>query len=314
MNSSAATTRNPSRRKQTPVWRDDASRMRLVDWHERFRARIDAPVISELVDTSLGRSHVLIAGPDDGPPLICLHAMRTGSAHLLSELQPLAARFRLVAPDLPGQSALGPPVRVSWSDNTLADWLAEIMDQLGIGNAPLLGISWGGFMARLAASAYPDRFSALILIVPAGIVNGSHWRGLAQMALPMLRYRMRPSQANLKELLRPILTTWDDEWAAYMADTLRDMKIDPRIPPLATDGALRTLGVRTLVLGGDEDISFPGGPMAERVRALVPNAEAEVLQHCRHCPPTTPEFRLWLADRVSAFLNGAHLTGTGRSP
>jgi 2-hydroxy-6-oxonona-2,4-dienedioate hydrolase len=280
--------------------------MRLVDWHERFRARIEAPVRSEFVDTSLGSSHVLIMGPEDGPPLICLHAMRTGSAHLLSELQPLASRFRLLAPDLPGQSVLGPPFRVSWSDNTLADWLVEVMSQLGIGNAPLLGISWGGFMARLAASAYPDRFSALVLIVPAGIVNGSHWRGLAQMAFPLLRYRMRPSQANLKELLRPILTTWDDEWAAYMADTVRDMKIDPRIPPLATDNALRTLSVRALVLGGDEDISFPGSPMAERVRVLVPNAEAEVLQHCRHCPPTTPEFRSWLADRVTTFLTGAN--------
>jgi 2-hydroxy-6-oxonona-2,4-dienedioate hydrolase len=285
------------------VWRDEASRIRLEAWHQRFRDRIQTPVRSEVVDSSFGRSHVLVAGPENAPPLVCLHAMRTGSAHLLSELQPLAVSFRLIAPDLPGQSVMGPPVRASLSDNSLADWLVHVLDQLGIGKAHLLGISWGGFVARLAASAHPDRFSALVLVVPAGIVNGSHWRGLAQMALPLLRYRCAPSKANLQALLRPLLTTWDDDWAAYMADTLKDMKVDPRIPPLATDAALRSLRIRTLVLGAEEDISFPGRAMVERVRDLIPTSEAEVLRRCRHCPPITPEFRSWLADRVTSFLS-----------
>jgi 2-hydroxy-6-oxonona-2,4-dienedioate hydrolase len=293
--------RNTSQ-KQTPVWRDEAARKRLEAWHGHFRARIQTAVASEAVDTSFGRSHVLVAGPEDAPPLLCLHAMRTGSAHLLSELQPLATRFRLVAPDLPGQSVLGPQIRASLADSSLADWLVEVMDQLHIGKAHLLGISWGGFVARLAASARPDRFSALVLIVPAGIVNGSHWRGLAQMAFPLLRYRFSPSQANLEAFLQPLLTTWDDDWASYLADTLKDMKIDPRVPPLATDEALRSLRIRTLVLGGDQDISFPGHAMVERVRALIPDVEAEVLPQCKHCPPTTPEFQSWLANRVTSFL------------
>jgi 2-hydroxy-6-oxonona-2,4-dienedioate hydrolase len=289
--------------KQTPVWRDEASRARLEAWHDRFRAQIQTAVASETVNTSFGRGHVLFAGPEDAPPLICLHAMRTGSAHLVSELQPLATRFRLVAPDLPGQSVMGPPIRASLSDSSLAGWLVEVMDKLRIGKAHLLGISWGGFVARLAASARPDRFSALVLIVPAGVVNGSHWRGLAQMALPLLRYRFNPSQANLEAFLQPLLTTWDDDWASYIASTLKDMKIDPRIPPLVTDEALRSLRVPTLVLGGDQDISFPGHAMVQRVRALVPDVEAEVLAQCKHCPPTTPVFRSWLADRVTAFLS-----------
>jgi 2-hydroxy-6-oxonona-2,4-dienedioate hydrolase len=295
--------RNMGGYRHVAVWRGEASRSRLEAWHQRFRERIQVPVTSEVLDSSLGPSHVLMAGPDEAPPLVCLHAMRTGSAHLLSELQPLAGRFRLVAPDLPGQSVMGPSVRVSFSDNALADWLVEVMGQLGISRAPILGISWGGYAARLAASTHPDRFSAVVLIVPAGIVNGSHWRGLAQMALPLLRYRLRPSKAHLEGLLQPLLTTWDDDWAAYLADTVRDMKIDPRIPPLATDGTLRSLRVPMLVLGAEEDISFPGGAMVERVRALVPNAETEVLRRCKHCPPTTPEFRSWLADRVVSFLN-----------
>lgn len=93
------------------AWRDEAARGRLEAWYARFRDRVSGPVEGREVPTRHGPSHVLVAGPAAAPPLVCLHAMRTGAAHLLSELGPLAARFRLIAPDLPGHSVRGPQVR-----------------------------------------------------------------------------------------------------------------------------------------------------------------------------------------------------------
>ena len=58
--------------------------------------------------------------------------MRTGAAHLLSEFGPLARRFRLVAPDLPGQSVRGPQVRLPLTDDAYALWLADVLDGLGL--------------------------------------------------------------------------------------------------------------------------------------------------------------------------------------
>jgi 2-hydroxy-6-oxonona-2,4-dienedioate hydrolase len=284
------------------VWRDEGGRARLEAGYERFRARVAPPTERAVVRSRLGPSHVLISGAPTNPPLVCLHAMRTSSAHLLSELNPLAARYRLVAPDLPGQSVKGPQVRVSLSDDTLSGWLMDVMDGLRLDSVPVLGVSWGGFLALKSALAHPDRVRRLILVVPAGIVNGSHWRGLAEMAIPMLRYRMRPSPANLSSLLAPILTTLDEHWVSDMGGALRDMKIDPRIPPLVSDHALSQLCVPTLVMGAEEDISFPGVPMLERVRAQVPSVETELLTASKHCPPTTPEFQGWMAERVARFL------------
>ncbi|MEM7393611.1 MAG: alpha/beta hydrolase, partial [Verrucomicrobiota bacterium] len=71
-----------------------------------------------------GNSHVLLAGPPDGPPLVCLHAMRTGSAFLTSELNLLLDRFRVIAPDLPGQSVRGPQLRMSLTDDSHVQWLS----------------------------------------------------------------------------------------------------------------------------------------------------------------------------------------------
>ena len=70
------------------VWRDEAARGRLEAWYGRFRDRVPGPVEGREVPTRHGPSHVLFAGPPDAPPVVCLHAMRTGAAHLLSELGP----------------------------------------------------------------------------------------------------------------------------------------------------------------------------------------------------------------------------------
>ena len=287
------------------VWKDEPARERLEAWFERFREKIPGPVESREVPSPLGPSHVLLAGPADAPPLVCLHAMRTGSAYLLSELGPLAERFRLIAPDLPGQSVRGPQVRPALDDDSLARWLLEVADGLNLDQLDLFGVSWGGFVARQTASTAPERVRRLALLVPAGIANGSHWKGLTRMAWPLLKYRLRPSEANLRQFLDPLLTTWDADWARYMGETVRDMPMDLRIPPLATDAELSRLTMPTLVLGAADDISFPGAAVVGRITEAVPHADGEVLADCKHCPPTTPAFQERLARRLTAFFEPA---------
>jgi pimeloyl-ACP methyl ester carboxylesterase len=254
--------------------------------------------------TRHGPSHVLIAGPPQATPIVCLHAMRTGSAHLLSELPDLVRRFRLIAPDLPDQSVRGLQLRLPMAGHAQADWLQDILDGFGLDQVNLFGVSWGGFVARQTASAFPTRIRRLALLVPAGIANGSHWKGLTKMAWPLLRYRLRRTDQNLRRLLEPLITTWDVDWSAYMADTLRYLRTDLRIPPLATDDELRRLTMPVLALGAEHDLSFPGEAVVRRIRAIAPKAEGEVIPDCKHCPPTTPEFRKWLADRLTSFFSG----------
>lgn len=281
------------------VWKNDAGRDRLEARYSRFAERIARPPAGRDVPTRFGSSHVLVAGAEAGPTIVCLHAMRTGAAHLLSEFGPLLERFRLVAPDLPGQSVRGLQVKLPLNDRSHADWLLDVLDALGLERPHVLGVSWGGFVARQLASTAPDRVRSLALLVPAGLVNGSTLSGLTKMAWPMIRYGFSPTDTNARRLLAPLLTTPDEHWVRFMADSMQDMVFDMRIPPLASDDDLRRLTMPTLVIGGDEDISFPGTPMVQRVRALVPRVDAEVLAGCKHCPPTTDAFRQWFATRVT---------------
>ena len=287
---------------KSQIWRTPAGRDRLNSWYERFLSKIDNPVSQVSVPTSIGASHVLVTGPVDGQPLICLHGMRTGASFLLSELTFLGSRFRLYAPDMPGQSIRGPEVKLPLKDGAYANWLLEVMDGLSLPNASLLGVSWGGFVARLTASHAPQRVSKLAMVVPAGIANGSHLTGLAKMAIPMIRHTLWPTANSLQSLLNPIMTSWDPDWASAISCAFEDMKMDARVPPLATDWDLQQLQMPTLVIAGAKDISFPGAAVVGRMKQLVPDVETELIENCKHCPPTTEAFRAWLGDRLARFL------------
>lgn len=284
------------------VWKDDAGRANLEEWFERFRLKIAAPVESRLLRTRFGESHALCAGPQHGEMVIALHAMRTGSAHLLSELGPLLSRYRVVAPDIPWQSVRGLQQRLPLEDESYGEWLVDLIDALGVPSANVFGVSFGGFVAWKTASLVPERFRKLALLVPAGIANGSHWLGLTKMALPLLRYRIWKNDANLKRFLAPLLTTWDDDWTHYMGETLQHMPLDLRIPPLAKDAELAKLTMPLLVLGAEKDVSFPGRSVVKRIQSVQKDADCEVISACKHCPPTTPEFQTWLGKRLTEFF------------
>ncbi|HVK13443.1 MAG TPA: alpha/beta fold hydrolase [Gemmataceae bacterium] len=294
----------------TTVFRNDAARQRIAGWYDRFLARANVPVEHRTVPTAQGPSHVLFAGDPAGPLLVCLHGALASSAHLLGELVPLAARFRLVLVDVPGQSVRAPEVRLPLDDDTFPRWLLEVLDGLELADVHLLGVSWGGSIARKTASLAPDRVRRLVLMVPAGLVTGPVWAGLTRMGVPLAMYRLFPTERRLRKFLGGLLTTWDDDWAGYLGDAFRDYNLDMRVPPRATDDDLRALPMPTLVIAGRHDLSFPGEKLIRRVTGRIPRVETELID-ARHCPPTTPEFRAWTAERVTRFLTADRTPAVG---
>lgn len=285
------------------VFRSDEAKARLEEWYSRFLAKVPGPAERHVVPTSAGPSHVLLTGDPVNPPLVCLHGSLASSAHLLAELAPLVSRYRLIGLDLPGQSVKGPPVRMNYKDESLGRWAIEVLDGLGINQFDLLGVSWGGFAARVTASLVPNRVKRLVLLVPAGFVTGPVLKGITQMAIPLALYKMFPSERRKKRFFTPLFTSWDDDWADYMGDAFRNFVLDLRIPPVATDAQLNGLKMPVLVIGATHDVSFPGEKLLARVKAMVPNIQTELLADSKHSPPFTPAFREWLAERVAKFLS-----------
>jgi pimeloyl-ACP methyl ester carboxylesterase len=101
------------------------------------------------------------AGPADGPVVVLLHGF--GLDRRMWEPQAgLAEQFLLVTYDLRGFGASAPmDPAVPY---THAEDLFALLDQLGVGAAALVGLSFGGLVAVQAAAQSPDRVRALVLM------------------------------------------------------------------------------------------------------------------------------------------------------
>jgi pimeloyl-ACP methyl ester carboxylesterase len=285
------------------AFRGEQAKAVLSRWHDHFRGRLKVPTESRTVKTRFGDTHVLVGGPEAGPRVVVLHGALASSAHVLHELAPMLERFRVHAVDIVGQSVKSADARPSVSNNEYGEWLGDVLDGLSLQRTHVVGVSWGGFVAIRLAALAPERIHRLALVVPAGVVNGSHWDGFTKVVLPMMMYRLSPSERRLKAFVRNLLTTTDDDWAPFIGDAVRSCNMDMRVPALARPEELQALKAPTLVLGADGDVSFPGQRLLARASELFPTlADRELIQGCLHCPPTTDAFRRWLAERISGFL------------
>jgi pimeloyl-ACP methyl ester carboxylesterase len=284
------------------IFVNEAARNKALAWFETFRDALPIAAVGRYVDTPQGRTHVLVTGPEDAPPLVCLHGALASSAHVLPELGSLVEHYRVYAVDVVGQSVMSEDVRLALDDDSYGTWLQAVCAGLGLARVNLLGVSWGGFAALRAARVAPELIAALVLLVPAGVVTGSAWQGFTKVAWPMLRYRLSPSESRLERVCEALFSTPDARWTRYFGDALVGYRFDMRVPPLVRAEDLANYRGKTLIFGADQDVSFPGVALLSRAKELFPHAELELLRACKHCPPFTGSFREQLAERVHAFL------------
>jgi lipase len=110
--------------------------------------------------------HVHEWGATDAPPVVCLHGI-TGHGRRFRKLaeERLAARFRVLAPDLLGHglSDWEPP----WSIKAHLDALIATLERLGVGAASWIGHSFGGRLVMELIARDRARVEHAVLLDPA---------------------------------------------------------------------------------------------------------------------------------------------------
>jgi pyruvate dehydrogenase E2 component (dihydrolipoamide acetyltransferase) len=117
----------------------------------------------------------------DGDVVLLVHGYGGDRNSWLFLQEPLAARYRVYALDLPGHGTSAKDVG-DGSAGTLAGAVLGVLDAIGAGRAHLVGHSLGGAVVVAAAARDPRRISSLTLIAPAGFgsqINAGYLRGFA---------------------------------------------------------------------------------------------------------------------------------------
>ena len=144
--------------------------------------------------------HYLDAGA--GPAVLLVHGLMSSSATWSSQFDRLAGRYRVIAPDLFGHGASAKPAG-DYSLSAHAATLRDLLDELQIPGATVVGHSLGGGIALQLAYLFPERVDGLVLVSSGG---------LGRELNPLLRAATLPGS----ELVLPLVAS---NWVHGVGDT-----------------------------------------------------------------------------------------------
>lgn len=137
------------------IYRSPAGRRALEQAYGDALERLGAEVTERYVDTRYGETHVLLAGPASGDPVVVLHGGNATNPMTLAWYESLAGEYRLIAPDTIGKPGFSAETRVDPRGDAYGEWVVDLLDAFDIEAAPMIGTSYGaGIVLRTAAEDF----------------------------------------------------------------------------------------------------------------------------------------------------------------
>jgi pimeloyl-ACP methyl ester carboxylesterase len=167
-----------------------------------------APVRYRTADVDGFKIFYREAGPADAPKLLLLHGFPSAGHMFRDLIPPLADRFHMVAPDLPGfgQSDMPPREKFTYTFDNIADVIDRFTEVVGFDRFAVYVFDYGAPTGFRLAVRHPERITAIIS------QNGNAYEeGLSDGWTPIRAYWEDRSQANrnaLRAFLTPETTRW----------------------------------------------------------------------------------------------------------
>lgn len=283
------------------IYRSADAQAGIADLYRRAREALPFATESRTVQTRFGTTHVLLGGVPDGEPIAVFGGGNVVGPLTLAWFAPLAARFRLVAPDTIGQPGLSAGTRVSGSDASLGEWALDVLDLLELEAPGAIGVSYGaGVLLRLAEIA-PARIGRAAFVVPSGIV-GSPTGAMLRLAAGYGLYRLRPSRARAASVTSLLAQgPADDLMVESVERSFGGTKLETEMPRLARVEDLAGFTSPVIVVAAEHDPLFPPGRVLPAARRLFPNlTSTTMLAGSGHLP--SPDAAARLSDLLIRFF------------
>jgi pimeloyl-ACP methyl ester carboxylesterase len=246
---------------------------------------------------------VTYAQAGSGPVLLLVHGMGGGYENWREVIEPLARRYTVVAPDLPGHGASAAG-NGDYSIGGLAVGMRDLLLALGHERATLVGHSLGGGIAMQLAYQFPELAERLVLVSSGGLgpevslvlraaaLPGSElwitatartgrWAGAA-LGRGLAAVGLRPT-TDVAEVARGYASLADSRRRAAFLATLRSVinvggqRID------AIDRLYLAAGIPVLIVWGARDPIIPVSH-GKRAHEAIAGSRLEIFDGVGHIP------------------------------
>src|SRR6476620_8148388 len=130
--------------------------------------------MTELKYIDLHGVRIAVREAGAGEELLLIHGMAGSSQTWRAILPQLAKKYRVIAPDLLGHGRSSKP-RTDYSLGAFAVGLRDLLDEVGVGSATVVGHSLGGGIAMQFLYQHPDYCRRLVLISSGGLGQDVGW-------------------------------------------------------------------------------------------------------------------------------------------
>jgi len=261
---------------------------------DKPRAQLEAAYPGDYRMVDGVRLRLRDTGPRDAPAVILLHGFGASLDTWEPWARTLSAQYRVIRFDLPGFGLTGPDPTGDYSDAREMKILNDLMDQLGVARANLVGNSMGGRIVWNFAALHPDRVSRMVLVSPDGFASPGFAYDRAPetplflRALPyvaprsLLKAGLAAAYARLEALSEATITRYND---LLLAPGVRSAILTRMNQVILRNPApiLARIKIPTLLLWGEKDSVIPIRNADEYLRDL-PQATLVRLPDLGHVP------------------------------
>lgn len=251
----------------------------LAEWPLRPEER--------MVDTKAGRTHLLVWGPVDAPPLVVLHGAGGSALGWGLQAEAFASNHRVYALDIPGHYGLSVSTRPIKAMADLTAWLDETLDALKLSRIDLVGHSFGGQVALYYALYAPSRVNHLVLMAPGAL------HPLRSAYLLRAMTTIFGTRGVTESLLRYLGGRESDKHEPYETRLMRalDMSMiagrhfglmEMPWPTTLRDDELAALSMPTLLVLGEQEVIYDARKARTRAMALIPKVQVAMIAGAGH--------------------------------
>jgi len=239
-----------------------------------------------------------------GPSIVLIHGMAGSLTTWDPVFAELARTCDVIAIDLPGHGTSS-RMRGDYSLGSLAASIRDILDQLDVRTATVVGHSLGGGIAMQFMYQFPERCERLVLVSSGGLgrevtpmlralaVPGA---GLALAGIARLQHQRQVAAAgravrplarrvwnDLPYMLRQMATLDDPETRRAFLATIHAVIEVGGQGINATDRLHLATGLPTLIVWGEDDRMIPNGH-GRAAAELIPDCRFELVPGAGHYP------------------------------
>jgi len=238
--------------------------------------------------------HLYYESTGAGEPLILISGFASGAWNWFKQIEDLAKYFRVITFDPRGvaRSEISEDLAFTISICAIADDVANLLDELEIEKANVLGVSFGGFVAQKFALNYPERLNKLILACTS-CGGKNHVAPAPEVLAAFAPNKNFNTSERIRKFMRPAFT---NEFAAKNAAevekvcVLREQNVVPEkvysqqlysATIFDTEAKISQIKAETLILTGDSDVVVPL-QNSMNLSNLIPNAQLKIIKGGSH--------------------------------